>query len=71
MMRQIMLISMLIAGSLALYNILLNRVRWLSLWAFGLVMLALLFGGHKVPVDDLRLAKPYVGLDWLILDLLG
>jgi hypothetical protein len=44
--RQIMLVAMMVSGSLALYNILLNRVRWLSLWAFGLCLLALLAGGH-------------------------
>ncbi len=68
--RQIMLVAMMVSGSLALYNILFNRVRWLSLWAFGLCLLALLAGGHKVAVTDLTQNTPYIGLDWLILDLL-
>jgi hypothetical protein len=37
--RQIMLVAMMVSSSLTLYNILLNRVRWLSIWAFGLLLL--------------------------------
>lgn len=71
LLRQLMLTAIIVSGSIALLNITLNRARWLSAWAFTLVMVALLFGGHKVPVHTLQQHTPYVGLDWLILDLFG
>jgi sterol desaturase/sphingolipid hydroxylase (fatty acid hydroxylase superfamily) len=47
-------------------------VRWLSFWAFTLVALTLVLGGHKVEVDpNFPDHTPYIGLDWFILDLLG
>jgi sterol desaturase/sphingolipid hydroxylase (fatty acid hydroxylase superfamily) len=70
-LRQILFASLVIAGGLSLTNLILGRSRWLSAWAFGLVTIALLFGGHKVPVDDFPDGTPYIGLDWFILDLLG
>ncbi len=66
-----MLAAMLIAGGLALANVLFNRMRWLSGAAFLLVALTALLGGHKVPVGDFPDQTPYVGLDWFILDLLA
>ena len=69
--RYIMLAAMLVAGGLALTNIIFDRVRWLSITAFVLVVLAALAGGHKVPVQNFADHTPYVGLDWFVLDLLG
>jgi sterol desaturase/sphingolipid hydroxylase (fatty acid hydroxylase superfamily) len=69
--RWIMLGAMVISGSLALVNIIGNRVRWLSASAIGLVVITLALGGHKVQVHDYAQNTPYVGLDWFILDLLG
>jgi sterol desaturase/sphingolipid hydroxylase (fatty acid hydroxylase superfamily) len=63
--------SLVIAASIALFNIVFNRARWLSAAAFALVALSLVLGGHKVPVNDFPDHTPYVGLDWFILDLLG
>jgi sterol desaturase/sphingolipid hydroxylase (fatty acid hydroxylase superfamily) len=60
-----------LAGGLSLANMLLNRQRWLSATAFALVMVTALAGGHKVPVNDFADGTPYIGLDWMILDLLG
>lgn len=71
LIRQGMLAAMVAAGGLSLVNILLNRLRWLSVTAFGLVLLTAFAGGHKVPVNDFADGVPYIGLDWLILDLLG
>ena len=70
--RQIMFWAMVMAGSLALVNIIFNRSRWLSAFAFGLVALTVLLGGHSVNVDpNFPDHTPYIGLDWFILDLLG
>jgi sterol desaturase/sphingolipid hydroxylase (fatty acid hydroxylase superfamily) len=70
-MRKILLASLVTAGGLSLANIVLNRSRWLSSFAFLLVALAAVLGGHKVPVNDFPDNTPYIGLDWFILDLLG
>ncbi len=69
--RTIMFIAMVVAGGLSLVNVLFNRSRWLSAFAFLLVALTALLGGHKVPVNDFADNTPYIGLDWFILDLLG
>jgi sterol desaturase/sphingolipid hydroxylase (fatty acid hydroxylase superfamily) len=70
-LRTVMYWAMVVAGSIALFNIAFGRVRWLSFGAFVLVGLTLLLGGHKVPVNDFPDGTPYIGLDWFILDLLG
>jgi len=70
--RTIMLAAMAIAGGISLVNILFNRARWLATFAFAMVALAALLGGHKVEVDpNFPDHTPYIGLDWFILDLLG
>ncbi len=71
LLRQVMFGAMVLAGGLSVANILFNRSRWLSSGAFALVVLAALLGGHKVPVGDFPDHTPYLGLDFLILDLLG
>lgn len=70
-MRELMFWSMVIAGGIALANIVLGRARWLASAAFALVAITALLGGHKVPVGDFPDGTPYIGLDWFILDLLG
>lgn len=71
-LRLVMYWAMVISGSIALFNVVFGRVRWLSFWAFTLVALTLVLGGHKVEVDpNFPDHTPYIGLDWFILDLLG
>lgn len=70
-MRTVLFIALVVAGGLSLVNVLFNRSRWLSGFAFALVALSALMGGHKVPVTDFADNTPYIGLDWFILDLLG
>lgn len=70
-LRTVLFVAMVVAGALSLVNVLFNRSRWLSGFAFLLVALSALLGGHKVPVDDFPDHTPYIGLDWFILDLLG
>lgn len=71
LLRQVMFGAMVVAGAISLGNIVLDRSRWLAAFAFLLVALTALLGGHKVPVDDFADNTPYIGLDWFILDLLG
>lgn len=71
MLRQVMLIAMLVAGGLAMANLLRRRSRSLSSIALALIALTWALGGHQVPVGDFPDHTPYIGLDWFILDLLG
>ena len=72
LIRTLLFWAMVVAGSLALVNIIFGRSRWLSSFAFALVALTVLLGGHKVDVDpNFPDHTPYIGLDWFILDLLG
>ena len=60
--RKIMLVALVIAGGLSLVNIIFNRARWLSAFAFLLVALSALLGGHKVDVNPNFLTHtPYIG----------
>src|SRR6478735_5625417 len=71
-LRQVMFWALVISGSLSLVNIAFNRARWLSTFAFVLIVLTAVLGGHKVHVDpNFPDHTPYIGLDWFILDLLG
>jgi sterol desaturase/sphingolipid hydroxylase (fatty acid hydroxylase superfamily) len=71
-MRKVLLGAMVIAGGLSLVNIAFNRKRWLSAFAFGIVALTALLGGHRVHVDpNFPDGTLYIGLDWFVLDLLG
>jgi len=70
--RQLLFWSLVLSGSIALFNIIRGRARWLAFGSFALIGLCLALGGHKVPVDsDFPDHTPYIGLDWFILDLLG
>ncbi|CAG1013187.1 hypothetical protein BURC_00364 [Burkholderiaceae bacterium] len=71
LMRQLLYWAMVLAGGIALFNIVFGRARWLAFGAFVLIGLTLALGGHKVPVNDFADNTPYIGLDWFILDLLG
>ena len=71
LLRQVLYGSLVIAGAISLFNIVMGRRRWLSAAAFALVCLSAALGGHKVPVNDFPDGTPYIGLDWFILDLLG
>ncbi|HEY6353463.1 MAG TPA: sterol desaturase family protein, partial [Burkholderiaceae bacterium] len=62
--RTVMFVAMVLAGGMSLVNVLFNRARWLSGFAFLLVVLTAILGGHKVPVNDFADNTPYIGLDW-------
>lgn len=72
MIRKLLFGALVLSGALSLVNIVFNRSRWLASFAFLLVALSGLLGGHKVEVDpNFPDHTPYIGLDWFILDLLG
>ena len=70
-LRQVMFVALLVAGGLALANLIVGNRRNLNLVAFGFVLVAVALGGSRVPVGDFPDHTPYIGLDWFILDLLG
>jgi hypothetical protein len=71
-MRQVLYWALVLAGAMALFNMIFGRLRWLSAGTFVLLGLCLALGGHKVEVDpNFPDGTPYIGLDWFILDLLG
>jgi len=71
LLRQVLLVGMVIAGGMAIANLVQRRNRWLNATALALIALAAAMGGHRVPVADFPDNTPYIGLDWFILDLLG
>jgi len=71
LMREILLVSMVVAGGIALANVVRLRNRWINGTALFCVVVAVALGGHRVPVGDFADDTPYIGLDWFILDLLG
>jgi len=70
-LRWVMFGGLLVAGGLALANLLLGVRRNLNLVAFACVIVAVALGGSRVPVGEFPDDTPYIGLDWFILDLLG
>jgi sterol desaturase/sphingolipid hydroxylase (fatty acid hydroxylase superfamily) len=71
-LRRLLLAALVVSGALALLQLLLGRVRWLAGATFALVLVSAALGGHAVPVDpDFPDHTPYIGLDFLVLDLLG
>src|SRR5258708_37113545 len=63
--------GMVIAGGMALANLIRLRNRWLNGTALALILLAVAMGGPRVPIGDFEDNTPYIGLDWFLLDLLG
>jgi len=70
-MREILLVSLVVAGGISLANVVRLRNRWINGTALFFVVVAVALGGHRVPVGDFADDTPYIGLDWFILDLLG
>lgn len=69
--RALLFSGLLVSGMLSLFNIVFNRRRNVNVLAFAFVLVTIALGGAKVPVGDFPDHTPYLGFDWLILDLLG
>jgi sterol desaturase/sphingolipid hydroxylase (fatty acid hydroxylase superfamily) len=69
--RALLFSSLLVSGTLSLFNIVFNRRRNVNVLAFVFVLIAIALGGSRVPVGDFPDHTPYLGMDWLVLDLLG
>jgi len=52
-LREILLVGMVIAGGMALANLIRLRNRWLNGTALALLAIAVAMGGHRVPVGRL------------------
>jgi len=70
-LRQLMFWAMVLSGALAILNLVLMRSLWLAAWAVLLLFVTLLLGAHNIPVAEFPGDAPYLGLDWLVLGLLG
>jgi sterol desaturase/sphingolipid hydroxylase (fatty acid hydroxylase superfamily) len=70
-LRVVLFVVMLVSGVISVFNSVFGRARWLSLTAFAVLAVAQLLGGATVPVGDFADHTPYIGLDFLLLDLLG
>lgn len=70
-LRQILFVSLLVAGAISLLNVVKRKLRNLNIGTLFLVGVAVACGGASVPVGDFPDRTPYIGLDWFILDLLG
>src|ERR1700739_2991688 len=70
-LRQILFWALIVAGGIALANIVLNKRRNVNIAALAFVVVAVALGGSRVAVGDFPDHTPYIGLDWFILDLLG
>jgi len=70
LLRQLLLASMLVSGTVAAIDLVAGRRRPLAAAALATVLGAVALGGHGVEVGDFREGTPYIGLDWFVLDLL-
>lgn len=70
-MRRLMIFTIFLSISFGCFTILRGQYRRLGISGILFTSLALIAGGPFVPVKDFPSDMPYVGLDWLILSLLG
>lgn len=70
-MRRLMTITLLVAVGCGSFAIIRKKWAKLGLAGISLSVVCLLLGGPFIPVKDFADNTPYVGLDWLILSLVG
>jgi len=70
-LRQLMFVSLVIAGSLGLLNFVRNKNKRMGAFAWFFIIITIALGGHRVEVLDFEDTTYYLGMDWFILDLLG
>lgn len=71
LLRQVLQVGLWAAALLSAVSLLRCPVPSLPTTAFALVVIAIVLGGHRVQVQDFGDGTPYIGVDWLVLDLLG
>ena len=70
-LRYVLFSAMVVAGGIAIRNLVGGRSRWLASSAFFLLVIAQALGGPAARVGEIVSHTHYVGLDFFILDLLG
>ena len=78
--RQLMFYALILAGGLATFNIVRGfdatnrrgtKIKYLGIASWFFISITILLGANNIEVKDFADNKPYIGLDWFILDLLG
>jgi sterol desaturase/sphingolipid hydroxylase (fatty acid hydroxylase superfamily) len=70
-LRLVLSVSIFVSVFCGCFTILRGQYRRYGLTGLTLTFLCLVLGGPFVPVGDFPENTPYIGLDWLILDLIG
>ena len=68
--RHMLMVALIVAGALSIINLVRGRRRSINTVALGLVAAALAGGGPFVRVGTFNEHMPYLGVDWLLIDLL-
>ncbi|MEM7377044.1 MAG: sterol desaturase family protein [Pseudomonadota bacterium] len=71
LLRGVMFAAMVTAAGLATWNLIRARSRAMACWSVAALALTWVLGGSRIPVGAVQTGTPYLGLDWLILGLLG
>lgn len=70
-LRYVLFAAMVVAGGIAIRNLIGGRSRWLASSAFFVLVVAQALGGPAARVGEIVQHTHYVGLDFFVLDLLG
>ncbi len=70
-LRMLLSISVIAAVFFGCFTILIGKYRRFGLGGLALTLVSLILGGPFVAIEDFPDNTPYLGLDWLILDLVG
>ena len=69
-LRWLLFAGMVLSTILAVRHLWKRQYQWLCGASLLLLTMAFLAGGHRVEIHDFQQGTPYIGLDWLVLDLL-
>ncbi|MBU6376828.1 MAG: sterol desaturase family protein [Bdellovibrionales bacterium] len=70
-LRWLMSLMIFVSIGCGCFNLIRSKHRSYGAVGIGLTTLCLMLGGPFIPVGDFPDHTPYVGLDWLIMDLIG
>ena len=68
--RKILFLFIMLSTVLGIANLIRNRNKRFAIWGMIFSVSAFLMGGWKIETKDFETAAIYIGLDWMILDLL-